>query len=1024
MRYLSLLFFFFPVLLHAESYWQQDVHYIIDAKLNPDSAIVTGKETLIYTNNSPDTLKVAYFRLYWNAFTEGSKGQIFHQKLKYYGWQTDGGITLKKFTTINGGKETDPVISIDNTVMEVELPVPLAPGDSMKFYTEWEGRVRTGGNRTGHVGRDFNIAQWYPQIAVYDKYGWDKNQYLTQAEFHNEYGTFDVGITLPKSFLLGYTGKVMNPEEVYPDSVREKLKASMGNDSTVQIADYSVTDWKGQDTLLQTWKMRAEHVTDFAWSANEHYIWDVAHWTPPTPPEAGMGATCITINSLYFSDKKEYWREVAHFGRHAISFFSTHYGQYTYPNMFIVEGVEGGAMEYPGLTFCGHYGDPNGHGLYGVVVHETGHNWYPMMMQSNETMFAFMDEGFNTFITTTADEDYYGRHNNSYTWTERTPKFFHYDNDDDRQGQQRGALGLAKTGYEEAVATHCYRFKQQDLFGSSIYSKTGTILFMLQYVLGDSVFQHVMLEYYRKYHFKHVYPEDFYTNAMEASGQRDLRWFFDEWFNRTYTCDYGICGLKSERIQETAQARYRTRFTIHRYGQAIMPLDIRLTMADGSTQTVWMPVDKWFNGEDERDTVVDLPASPAKAEINPDGRILDIDRLNNTTSMIPPTKTEFDNTMFHVTPVDSYLLMWRPSFWYTDEGGTQVGAKFNGSYLDDLDKLNLGGWYNVREKSLNYDIAAGQNTYDKTPLSSVNTRYYRLEGRKGFELEFSKGYRDLYYTTPYHTVTAKYSYSKADNTDYLLAPATWDEGNLQRMILGYTYYNTGEKWIFNAAFNFESSLGIVGQNDFSYSKRTVDLKGTLRDVVPFDLSIRLYDGWGNGAIPNQAKYYFGGANPLEQMNAPFFRSKGPLPSEVRDHALYPGGGNMRGYYNFAVAGSKIEAMNAEARFSTPIPFYTGPIPVPFMGPVFRRLRSVLFFDAGRIASDPQNILDQRFEVDCGAGLRLVQLTQFFGPFSATNLLSGVGLSMIRLDFPIYVSMPAPGEDKLKFRWVVGLNETF
>ncbi|MFI5251903.1 MAG: M1 family metallopeptidase [Bacteroidota bacterium] len=1028
MRIILFFVLLFPAALMAESYWQQDVHYIIDAKLDPDKAVVTGKETLVYTNNSPDTLKVAYFRLYWNAFTERSHGEEFALREKQYRWNTTGGTTVKKITFIKGATETIPVYTIDNTVMEVQFPSALPPGDSVKFYFEWEGKVLEGGIRTGHEGRDFDIAQWYPQIAVYDKFGWDKNQYLTQGEFHNEYGTFDVSITLPKSFLLGYTGQIVNPEEVYPDSVRAKLKESMGNDSTVQIADYSETDWKGADTVLQTWKFRAEHVTDFAWSANEHYIWDVAHWTPPEPPEAGMGAKSITIHSLYFADKKEYWREVAHFGRHAISFFSTHYGQYTYPNMFIIEGVEGGGMEYPGLTFCGHYGDKNNHGLYGVTVHETGHNWYPMMIQSNETYFAFMDEGFNTFITTTAEEDYYGRHDNSYTWTDWQQKFFHYDNDDSRQGNQRGALDLAKTGYEEPVATHCYRFKQQALSGSSIYPKTASIILMLQYVLGDSVFSHVMKEYYRKYHFKHVYPEDFYNNAMEASGQKDLRWFFDEWFNRTYTCDYGVCGLRSEKLVENNQTRYRTRFTIHRYGQAIMPLDIRISMVDGSSRTVLMPVDQWFNGEEERDTVVDLSSYPDKAEINPDGRILDINRLNNVTGIIPPTKIEFDNTMFHGTPIDSYLVLWRPSFWYTDAGGMQIGAKVNGNYLRDMYRLNLGGWYNTADQTMNYDLGVGQNTFMITPLSNINARLWRLEGRKGVDVDISKGIRDEFYVPPQHMFTARYSYSRADNTDYLLLPSTWEQGNLQRMIFGYSYYNRGDQWNVSAGMNFETSVGLFKESDWIYAKRTVDLRGTLQQIAGFDLSLRLYDGLGYGDIPNQAKYYIAEGNPLDQMSAPFLRSKGPLPTGIRDHALYPGGGFMRGYYNFTALGggmgTKIEAVNSEAKFYSLIPFWNRSIPLISSIPVLGDVRSALFFDAGRITSDPYNLWDQKFEVDCGFGFRLTNLTRYFGPFSDTNLLNSVGLNMIRFDFPIYVSMPAPGEDKLRFRWVVELNEMF
>ncbi|HZY10343.1 MAG TPA: M1 family aminopeptidase, partial [Bacteroidota bacterium] len=880
---------------------------------------------------------------------------------------------------------------------------------------EFEEKVPEDGGRSGHQGRDYNMAQWYPQIATYDKYGWDKSQYLGPAEFHNEFGAFDVNITLPKSFSIGYSGTLLNPEEVYPDSVLQRLKESEGNIATVRIADYSNVTRNDSDSVLVTWKFRAENVRDFAWSANENYIWDITHWSP------NIGEPSVAIHSLYFSDKAEFWKDVAQYGQHAVSFFSQHFGQYQYPNVFIVEGVVGGGMEYPGITFIGHYGDKNTHGLFGVVTHEVAHNWYPMMVGTNEIRYAFMDEGFATFMTMMAMEHYYGRYDNEYEWTEWFPKFLRYSNDHVREGTQRNALWLAKNHREEPIATHSYRFSEPGLAGTSIYSKTATVLLMLQYVLGDSVFEVAMKEYFNRWQFKHPYPEDFYSAMQVVGGKGDLSWFFDQWFNRTYRCDYGMRGLHYQVQQKENNQIYRTTLHIKRYEEAIMPLDIRVVYSDGSDTTLWLPVDRWMNAETEQVLEADLPRQPVRAEINPDGRILDINRLNNSSS-IPKMTIKLDNTLQSVTPIDAYFVKWRPSLWYTDQGGWKFGYRINGSYLNDLHSLRLFQWYNTRDNTLNYDISTYHNTYKLTPMSSRSVRYFRIEGRKGWDVSFQKSFRKYFSYPPEHTTRLTYSFLTSDNVDYLLVPLTWQEGNLHRVILGYDYYNRGKLWNVNASFNLETSTSILGRSDFLYTKRTFQFKLNYTMPRQSTLALRYYLGAGYGDIPIQSKYYFSGASPIEQLNAPFYRSKGPLPSTIRDHAILPGGGNMRGYYNSFAVGDKMDALNLELRYSTMFPFFNFNLPV--VNRITDMFRSVIFFDAGRIASDPQKLLDQRYEIDFGFGFRLKSLSTLFGPFSQSNILSSVGLQTLRIDFPIYVSMPIPDENKLKFRWVVSLSEAF
>jgi len=1011
MRKILTVVSFFYSITFAQSYWQQDVHYKIDAELNTHNHTIVGKETLIYKNNSPDVLDVVYFRLYWNLFTKNSYGHKLSLSRKNYYEIPESGVSIKRFFIIENGYEQLPECKIDNTLMEVKLEKPLRPGESITFGCEWEGKVPEGGYRTGHQGRDYDIAQWYPQIATYDKYGWDKSQYLGDAEFHNEFGTFDVNITIPKSFILGYTGVLLNPDEVYHDSILTKLKENEGNTETVRLADFSKTEWGAAESTLVTWKFHAENVRDFAWSANEHYIWDVIHWTP------NLYAKPIRIQTLYFKDKSDFWKEAAKFTQHAISFFSNHFGMYAYPNCFVVEGVVGGGMEYPGITFIGHYGDEVSHSLFGVITHEVAHNWYPMMVGTNETAYGFMDEGFVTFMTILATENFYGRYNNVYEWKSWFSKFLCFPNDNEREATQRGSLELQKSGFEEPISTHMYRFEHGQA-GASIYSKTGSVLLMLQYVLGDSAFEYAMKEYFKRWQFKHPYPEDFYAVMQEAGGQKDLRWFFDEWFNKTVTCDYGLNKMKYDTISINNEKIYRTKIEVYRNKPAVMPVDVAIEMADGSIKTVWLPIDKWLNAEYQRDTIIDLHSKPLRADLNPDGRILDINRLNNHLPLLK-VRLSFDNTLFNVTPIDEYLIKWRPSLWFTDRGGWNIGYKIRGSYLEDLYATSLWQVYNTRDKTLDYDLSFSHNTFALTPLSSGSGRLYHIEGRRGGLISLQKEIRRNYSVPPFHTFRLTYSFSRIDDKNYLWHPEFWDDGNLHRLIFGYSYYNRGSFWNVRASANIEGSSSFLGKSDFQYSKRTFEINTNFKMPGRWDLNVRLYNGIGYGNIPTQTKYYYSSTSPLEQVSEPLVRSKGVIPVRIREHTLSQGGGWMRGYYKYLAYGDKIEALNSEARFNSMIPFMRPDIPV--LSYLMHNIQSSLFFDAGRISSQSEDLWNKRFEIDCGFGFRLAPFWNFMGEFANSDLLSSLGLNTIKVDFPIYVSVPAVGENKLKFRWVVSFS---
>ncbi len=1019
MKKLTFLIFFFIVTslskAYPDSYWQQYVHYKIKAKLDPDKNLIIGFETLKYVNNSPYELDRVYFRLYWNIFKKGSHGWNYAQKRKMYQRFKDyKGVELKKFSIVVNGEEIPLAYRIDDTILESDLPKPLKPGESIVFKIEWEEEVPPGpGMRTGVSNRCFDIAQWYPQIAAYDKYGWHKDQYIGTGEFHNDFGDFEVEIEIPRSFIVAYSGELLNPEEVLPDSVISKLEEAKNNPEKIyRIADFSnrkITDEERKNYVV--WKFIARNVRDFAWSAYEKYIWDAVFWKNEEHPYGG-----VMVHAFYFKDNEKHWKdEAVKFGLHAIKFFSENFGLYVYPNAFVMSSYAvGGGMEYPGIVFIG-YNITNSpyRGLFGVIVHELGHQWYPMMISNNETEFAFMDEGFNTFITTLAFEAYYGRKNNlldTTLWYIRSLGA----STDERGSNQRQYLMLAKTGYEEPIATHADHWDENYPATTAFYPKTATVMFMLQYVLGDSTFAKLMKEYYNRWKFKHPYPEDFYNLAMEVSGNKDLRWFFEQWFHRTYTCDYAIKSMKSRKTLKDGKEVYETKIKVVRKGKAVMPLDISIKMKNGENSIVKLPVDVWLNDEWVNEVKIDLPSKPVSAEINPDMRIADINRLNNKYPL-PKVKVSLDNTISLeqiAVPIDAYWLRWRPSLWYNVVDGFKFGVKFRGSFLEDVISNKLWMFYSIKTNIFDFYFSWSRRIpFEISKNTFTDFNVFKVEGRYGGEFGFRKRFSKTLTIPPFHNFSFKVQLLKSTNNDYVDSLYQWDSGRLTRIIAGYSYFNRGSFWWTRFSLVFESSTMLT---DFNYSKVYSELVQSFNLPLGHSLLVRFFGGYGNGKIPNQVKFYTAISSPVEQFYNPIYRSK-IFPGDFRKHIEPLGGVGLRGYIEQNYADDRAYSANFELGFPSLLPFIRN---FPVVGNLFN---TVVFFDAGKIWGQGKRASLKDIKYDFGFGVR----SDLFERFSSfTNVFSEIGLSAVRVDFPIYVSHPINGENKFKFRWVIGFEKTF
>ncbi len=452
----------------------------------------------------------------------------------------------------------------------------------------------------------YEIAQWYPRLAVYDDIrGWNTEQYLGQGEFYLEYGDIDFAITVPRGFIVAATGRLTNPLQVLTAQQRERLARALHSDSTVAIiakneVGQASTRPAGSGATL-TWRFSAQNVRDVAWAAAPNFIWDASGWNG------------ILMQSFYPPVADSIWRESTRMVRHSIQHYSEKWFQYPYPTAINVNGPVGG-MEYPMLVFCANRRSREG--LFGVTTHELGHQWFPMVVGSNERLYAWMDEGFNTFINIYSTRTYFP----NQAWL-RT------------RGQAEQWAQFAASGRDEPGITPADRVTPE-LLGQVAYNKPATGLYLLRHAILDSTrFDAAFREYIKRWAFKHPTPSDFFRSMEDGVGE-DLSYFWRGWFLRTDVVDQAVDSVRT--VKDSTGTTY-TAIYLASPGGLPLPVDLRLTFADGSLENTRLPVEAWF--ESNHFTYVRVfPKELVKVEIDPDKNFPDVRRQNNVW-----TKSEATN---------------------------------------------------------------------------------------------------------------------------------------------------------------------------------------------------------------------------------------------------------------------------------------------------------------------------------------------------------------------------------------------
>ncbi|MFL5560166.1 MAG: M1 family metallopeptidase [Gemmatimonadaceae bacterium] len=582
-------------------YWQQRADYVLRGTLDTAAKSLKGEETIHYVNNSPDTLHFVWLQVEQNAFKEGSlNSYVFPATSRFGARNFEGGDFIDHLDQVAAKGKKALTSRVEGTMMKVDLSSPLAPGASTTLSIGWHFDIpEHGADRMGRDGALYELAQWYPRMAVYDDLrGWNTEPYLGQGEFYLEYGDFDMYVTVPAGYIVAGTGSLANATEVLTPTQISRLRQAASSATPVNIIT--------QDELASgaarrtksgtlTWHFKAQKVRDAVWAASPDYMWDASSWN-------GHMA-----NAYYRPSAIATWKDAADMSRMSIQEYSERWFQYPWPQITAVEGPISG-MEYPMVAMENKSADK--YDLYNVVTHEIGHMWYPMIVGSNERMHMWQDEGFNTFINYFSEAR---RFPEKGTQTQRA------QNDMELVEQYMGG------GADRPLEINPDRIDPR-LLGENAYVKTAVGLQLLrEEILGHDAFDDAFRTYTARWAFKHPSPDDFFHTMEDVSGRR-LDWFFREWFVENPLFDQAIDTVAT-------QPRGDTTMVAVVYGnraRGVLPIHARFTFSDGSTQNFDYPAEVWSTNTSQYLRQYEFAGKRVvQIEVDPDKRIPDIDRGNN-----------------------------------------------------------------------------------------------------------------------------------------------------------------------------------------------------------------------------------------------------------------------------------------------------------------------------------------------------------------------------------------------------------
>ena len=571
-------------------YWRNHAVYDVSADLDPTTARITGSETIVYQNNSPDILDLLVLHLHLNIH----KSEAVRNEPE----EITEGMVLRS-VTVDGAPGS---WSTRGTLLLVRPPSPIPSGGTTTIAIDWEEILpQSSSGRVGWSDREvYFVGYWYPRMAVYDDLrGWDAEPYRGTAEFYDDFGDYRVSLTVPAGWTVMATGTLENPDEVWSEQTRRRVSAAAVADTVVHVAigadrQANRVTLSSSDGLL-TYRFAADTARDFAWTASNVQLWDATSARLPDEREDRA-----LIHSFWREQRAPLWVDQVLYGKHAVEHHSRYTGlAYPWPHMTLVEGgdIIGGGMEYPMLTLVGTYQGRSTRDLYNVASHEIGHMWIPMIVGVNEKRYAWIDEGSTSFLENQGRPEYWPG--------------------DDADGREReGYLRMARAEVEQPMMRHGDYYEPGPGYQIATYPKPATMLVTLRGLLGTETFERAYRAFIAEWAFKHPSPWDFFS-TFERFAERDLDWFWTSFYYQTWVLDQAVGAV--------TRGPEATVIVIEDHGFAPMPALVRIrTTLAGSVERI-VPVETWLAGADRAE--ITLPASlgeVTRVEIDPQGLFPDL----------------------------------------------------------------------------------------------------------------------------------------------------------------------------------------------------------------------------------------------------------------------------------------------------------------------------------------------------------------------------------------------------------------
>ena len=985
-------------------YWQQRIEYRITARLDEKAQNVQASGDLLYVNQAPDTLHEMFFHQYLNAFRPGSRwsavdereGRVRFQKL------ADPDYAYERFTsapTVDGAAVVaEYPNSPDSTVARIALPRPLAPGDSVRIHFEWAARPSAKVyRRQGRRGREYDFAQWYPKVAVYDRRGWEENPLVPAGELYGEFGTYDVTLLLPEDQVVGARGV---PVEGDPGWAGASAAANSADGAKVELGAtaYGPVDPDSAVSVPSGYRrvrFLARKVHHFAWATSPDFRY-----------EGGMYRGEIPIHVLYDRGNEAQWghgRAVGMISR-SLRWLESIYGPWAYPQATGIQRLDGGATEFPMMVM---YGARISEGL---VLHEMGHIYSYGFLANNEWRSGWMDEGLTSYQSEwaqklTLPERARGEapkipsRVSGYRTHAATPALL------DRGALEQYALDLQ--GADQPIGTPAYDFSDFGVYNSMVYDRASMMYGALRDAVGDSAFSAFLHDYFARWKFKHVDELAMRTSAERAAGY-DLGWFFDQWVHRTGLIDYSLRDVRTRR----EGSGWVTRARVEREGEYLHPMPVGVLTAKG-----WV-TERGSAALDDQWVEVRTSERPQAVRLDPLRLTEDWDRRNDFLSSshsdsTRATRTVFDWPFLDQADREREIVAIGPMAWYTDPGGFTPAIRLRTNYQGWLDRWEVGvavpvrgpeagsngrgrlqGWITTQNPSV---------PFTHRPLLGVGAGAWLLDGVAKLRLSKSWDQSQFHLANGQRrllslALTATLPYDTA-----WMDPHRWEDSRVVDASAAYSWRGRSPSGLSARALAVGGVVdpqSIAGADARSFGR----VQAEASKVESFGVRsqhtamLRLFAGLSDGA-PIQRSIGLSSLGPTETFGNHLLRGRGAPLARSDVHYIVPGDAGLRGYSPLLRVRN---AAAANVQLSTAV--YT-----PSARSLLPRVSLSAFTDAAWATLDLPGA-DGRFFGDAGVGVSL-RGTLYDQSYT------------VRVDVPLWTRSAGAGSDGT-VNWVVSLGELF